>query len=44
VRHIISAIAEGRTKLRATLEDAVQVMKLIEAEHCSLESGMIAAL
>ena len=44
VRHFVSAIAEGRSQLRATLDDAVDVMKLIEAERRSLETGEVVRL
>jgi predicted dehydrogenase len=43
VRHFVSAIAEGRRDLRATLDDAVEVMRMIEAEQRSLESRSIVA-
>jgi predicted dehydrogenase len=44
IRDFVNAIAQGRSDLRATLDDAVQVMKLIEAERRSLETGEIVRL
>jgi len=38
IRHFVAAVAEGRTDLRATLDDAVVVAELLEAEHESLAS------
>jgi predicted dehydrogenase len=39
VRHLVRAIAEGRTELDATLDDAVAVTRLLEAERESLRGG-----
>jgi predicted dehydrogenase len=44
IRQLIEAIAEGRSDLRATLDDAAQVMRTIEAERRSLETGTIIAM
>ncbi len=40
VRHLIDAIATGRTDLRATLADAVAVTELLEAQRRSLDTGL----
>jgi predicted dehydrogenase len=39
VRHFVSTIAAGRTDVRATLDDAVAVTELLEAEAESLRTG-----
>jgi predicted dehydrogenase len=39
VRHFLGAIVEGRRELRASVEDALGVARLLEAERESLESG-----
>lgn len=41
VRHVLSAIAEGRTELRATADEAVGVMRVIAGERTSLETGQV---
>lgn len=38
-RHLIRAIAEGRTDLRVTMDDALIAAALLDAERRSLESG-----
>jgi predicted dehydrogenase len=44
VRHLLEAIAGGRTELRASMADAVVHTRMIEAERASLESGAPVAL
>ncbi len=39
IRHLVAAIADGSTRLDATLDDAVAVAELLDAEGRSLESG-----
>jgi predicted dehydrogenase len=39
VQHFLGAIVEGRRELRATLDDALGVAGLLEAERASMESG-----
>jgi len=39
IRHLLSAIATGRRHLDATIDDAVAVARLLEAERESLETG-----
>jgi predicted dehydrogenase len=42
VRHILSAIRDGRTDLAATLDESIKVMRMLEAEQASMESGTVA--
>lgn len=39
IRHLIDAVAHSRTTLRATLDDAVAVTQILEAERSSLQTG-----
>lgn len=39
IRHIVGAIHDGRRELRATLDDAVAVAEILEAEQESLAAG-----
>jgi predicted dehydrogenase len=40
VAHLLDAIASGRRELVATLDDAVGLTRMLEAEHRSLRTGM----
>jgi predicted dehydrogenase len=39
IRHFVSAIAEGRRDLSATMEEAAGVAEVLEAERRSFETG-----
>lgn len=39
IRHLLKAITDGNTMLDATLEDAVQLTRMLEAERESLSTG-----
>jgi predicted dehydrogenase len=39
IRHLVSAIAEGRRDLSATMDEAAVVAEILEAERRSLGSG-----
>lgn len=39
IRHLLGAVAAGSQQLRATLDDAVMVLHLLNAERASLERG-----
>lgn len=41
MRHMLAAIRDGRRDLAATVEEAVAVMRMLEAERKSMESGTI---
>jgi len=44
VRHVLESIRAKRPKLRATLDDAAEVARCLQAEHKSIESGKVIAL
>lgn len=44
VRHLLQAIASGSAHLDATLEDALRVTELLEAERASLAAGQVTRL
>jgi len=44
VRYMVDAIISGRIELRATVDDATAVARLLEAERLSLETGAIVRL
>ncbi|MFG0330200.1 MAG: Gfo/Idh/MocA family protein [Phycisphaerales bacterium] len=44
IRHMLDAIRDGRHELRATVHDAVNVARLLDAERRSLETGEIVDL
>lgn len=39
VRHLLDAVHQGRRDLRVTMDDALAVAELIDAERRSLRSG-----
>lgn len=44
IRHVLSAIAAGAEKLDATVEDALGLTRMLEAERASFESGATVSL
>jgi predicted dehydrogenase len=44
IRHLVTAIAEGRRNLSATMDEAVAVAEILEAERRSFENGTTVAL